>query len=235
MAELNGRSRRPVIAITGPARRALMPRLLVSMVLRLYGASPLQLRPGDEFDHRSFDAVVITGGHDIDPVLYAAKPEVIPRYDHERDEFESRVIDLALQYALPLLGICRGAQLLNARRGGSLFQELKNLRRETSNRWTILPLKTLLIDSTRLASLLGGHQCRINSLHNQGIDRVGEGLRVSARDLDGIVQAIEDPDERFLFGVQWHPEFLIYQTRQRHLFRALIEAAREKSAQNGGS
>ncbi|MEX1197135.1 MAG: type 1 glutamine amidotransferase [Pseudohongiellaceae bacterium] len=228
MAELIQTPHVPVVAITGPARRAVMPRLLVSLVLRLCGARPLQLRPGDDFDHRSFDAVVITGGHDIDPVLYAARPEVVPRYDRERDEFESRVIDLALAHALPLLGICRGAQLLNARRGGSLFQELKSLRRATSNRWTILPLKTLLVDSDRLASLMGRRRCRINSLHNQGIDRLGEGLRISGRDLDGIVQAIEDPQERFLLGVQWHPEFLIYQARQRRLFRALVEAAREE-------
>lgn len=230
MAALKRSPRRPVIAITGPARRAIMPRLLVSLVLRLYGARPLQLRPGDEFDHRSFDAVVVTGGHDIDPVLYAAKPEVVPLYDRERDEFESRVIDLALEHALPLLGICRGAQLLNARRGGSLFQELKNRRRETSNRWTIFPLKTLLVESPRLASLMGAERCRINSLHNQGIDRLGEGLQVSGRDLDGIVQAIEDPHETFLLGVQWHPEFLIYQARQRQLFRALVRATEEEGA-----
>lgn len=233
MAELKRSPHAPVIAITGPARRAMMPRLLVSLMLRLYGARPLQLRPGDDFDHLSFDAVVITGGHDIDPVLYAAKPEVIPRYDRERDEFESRVIDLALEHALPLLGICRGAQLLNARRGGSLFQELKNMRRETSNRWTILPLKTLLVDSDRLASLMGGRRCRINSLHNQGIDRLGEGLQVSGRDLDGIIQGIEDPAATFLLGVQWHPEFLIYQARQRRLFRALVEAAREETTTVG--
>jgi putative glutamine amidotransferase len=230
MAELKPPTRKPVIAVTGPTRRAMMPRMLVSLVLRLCGARPMQLRPGDNFDHRSFDAVVVTGGHDIDPVLYAAKPEVIPRYDRERDEFESRVIDLALAHELPLLGICRGAQLLNARLGGSLFQELKNLRRETSNRWTILPLKTLLIDSPELSSLLGGQRCRINSLHNQGIDRLGEGIRVSGRDLDGIVQAIEDPQRRFLMGVQWHPEFLIYQSRQRRLFRALVDAARGNGA-----
>lgn len=219
---------RPVIAVTGPVRRAIMPRLLVSLVLRLQGARPLQLRPGDVFDHRSFDGVVVTGGHDIDPVLYAARPEVTPRYDRQRDDFESRVIDLALQHRLPLLGICRGAQLLNARRGGTLFQELKNMRRETSNRWTILPLKTLHIHSKQLGLLMGCEQCRINSLHNQGIDRLGEGLRVSGRDRDHIVQAIEDPGARFLIGVQWHPEFLLYQARQRRLFRALVEAASER-------
>lgn len=203
-----------------------MPRLLVSIAIRLYGGRPLQLRPGDPFDHNSFDAVVVTGGHDIDPVLYAAKPEVIPRYDQQRDEFESRVIDLALQYGRPLLGICRGAQLLNVRCGGSLFQELRNLRRETSNRWTILPLKTLLIDrESRLSCLIRCQRCRINSLHNQGIDRLGKGLEVSGRDLDGIVQAIEDPEADFLIGVQWHPEFLLYQHRQRALFRLLVESA----------
>ncbi|MGM0634338.1 MAG: gamma-glutamyl-gamma-aminobutyrate hydrolase family protein [Pseudomonadota bacterium] len=217
-----------VVAITGPARRAIMPRLLVSVAVRLYGATPLQLRPGDRFDHHGFDAAIVTGGHDIDPVLYAAKPEVVPRHDPQRDELESRVIDLALEHSKPLLGICRGAQLLNIRRGGSLFQELKNMRRETSNRWTILPLKTLLVNkASHLATLLACSRCRINSLHNQGIDRIGDGLRVSGRDLDDIVQAVEDPSARFLVGVQWHPEFLLYQRRQRSLFRALVQASRE--------
>jgi hypothetical protein len=90
------------------------------------------------------DGVVVSGGHDIDPVLYAEAPEIHPRYDPERDALESAVIDRALARGLPLLGICRGAQLLNVRLGGSLFQELRSRRVHTSNRRTILPLKTLL-------------------------------------------------------------------------------------------
>ncbi len=220
---------RPRIAVTGPQRHAVMPRFLVGLALRLCGAEALQLRPGDTFNSDDFDGVVITGGHDVDPVLYASQPEVVPRYDQERDAFESRMIEIALQRRLPLLGICRGAQLLNVRLGGSLFQELKSRRSKTSNRWTVLPLKTLLLEpGTRLKTLLDCASCRINSLHNQGMDRLGEGLRVSGRDLDGIVQGLEDPDRPFLVGVQWHPEFLFWQRRQMRLFRELVEVARQQ-------
>ncbi len=218
---------RPLIAITGPERRAFGPRLLVSLAVRRYGGTPLQLRPSDQQRGFDYDGVVITGGHDVDPVLYAAEPEVEPNHDPARDAFESTVIDEALRRRVPLLGICRGAQLLNVRLGGSLFQELASRRSKTSNRWTVLPLKTLHIEPrSRLAELLGPGPRMINSLHNQAIDRVGTGLRVVGRDLDGIVQAVEDAAHGFLLGVQWHPEFLVFMRPQRRLFRALVEQAR---------
>ncbi|MEH6498923.1 MAG: type 1 glutamine amidotransferase [Pseudoalteromonas distincta] len=214
------------VAVTGPRRGAFGPRFLVACAVRWYGAIPLQVRPGDDLKSLEYDAVVVTGGHDIDPVIYAAEPEVQPKYDPERDALEMAVIDDALARDLPLLGICRGAQLLNARRGGNLFQELKSHRKMTSNRWTILPLKMLKVQAdSRLWRLLMADDCRINSLHNQAIDRVGEGLVVSGRDLDGIVQAVEDPHKAFLVGLQWHPEFLLFFRRQRLLFQALIQAA----------
>ena len=217
---------RPIIGITGPRHKARMPRWSVALILWLQGAQPVQLRPGDAFNPENFDAVVVTGGHDVDPVLYAAEPEVVPKYDSDRDEFEGHVIRQAMLYQLPLLGICRGAQLLNVCRGGNLMQELKSRRRITSNRWTILPLKTLCVrKEARLAEYLGKNTCKINSLHNQAIDTLGEGLNVSGRDLDGIIQAIEDPAAEFIVGVQWHPEFLLYRKRQRMLFKALVNAA----------
>lgn len=217
---------RPIVAITGPRYKARMPRWCVALILRLLGSKPVQLRPGDTFNPQHFDAVVITGGHDVDPVLYAAEPEVVPNYDSERDQFESDVIRQAMLAQLPLLGICRGAQLLNVCRGGNLMQELKSRRRITSNRWTILPLKTLSVRKfSKLLQYLGKSQCKINSLHNQAINKLGTGLEVSGRDLDGIVQAVEDPEAEFVVGVQWHPEFLLYQKRQRQLFKALLHAA----------
>jgi len=224
------RERAPVIAVTGPSRGGLAPRLLVDLALRLAGARPLQMtprKPREDIGIDGVDGVVVTGGHDIDPVLYAAAPEVNPKYDPERDALESAVIDRALARNLPLLGICRGAQLLNVRLGGNLFQELRSRRRHTSNGWTILPLKTLCIEAgTGLQRLFDTRRAKINSLHNQGIDRIGEGLIVAGRDLDGIVQAVEAPRRPFLVGVQWHPEFLLYSRRQRRLFRALVETAR---------
>jgi putative glutamine amidotransferase len=226
------RAERPLIGVTGPRRGGLAPRLFVHTAVRLAGGRIQQLAPGREERIEPLYGLVITGGHDIDPVLYAEAPEVKPRYDKERDAFESIMIEYALSHDLPLLGICRGAQLLNVRLGGSLFQELRNRRRHTSNRRTLLPLKTLLVTPhTRLFGLLGTAKTKINSLHNQGIDRLGAGLHVAARDLDDIVQAVEAPQRRFLLGVQWHPEFLLFSRCQRRLFKALVQAARERQAE----
>lgn len=217
----------PVIAITGPRRGAVGPRFLVALAVRLYGGHPLQLRPGQADDGLHYQGVVITGGHDIDPVLYAAEPEVEPRHDRERDALETRIINDALARQLPILGICRGAQLLNVCRGGTLFQELRSRRQQTSDRWTVFPLKTLRVrQNSRLHSILACNHCRINSLHNQAIDQTGKNLQVSGKDLDGIIQAIEDPDYGFLMGVQWHPEFLLFMQRQRMLFQTLVQHAR---------
>lgn len=221
---------RPLIAITGPSTGAIGPRSMVAMAIRLFGGEPLQLRPGQHADQHPLDGVVVTGGHDINPVLYAADPEVEPRYDEERDDFEQAVIQYALKHDLPLLGICRGAQLINVLRGGSLFQDLRIHRQRTSNRRTILPFKTLLLEqASDLSKLMNCQRCRINSLHNQAIDRLGDGLQVAARDLDYLVQAIEDPNAHFLLGVQWHPEFLPYIPRQLRLFGELVKASKMAS------
>ena len=202
--------------------------MLVALAIRVYGGRPLQVRPGDDLDALTWHGVVVTGGHDVEPVLDAAEPEVEPNYDQARDLLGTTVIRDALERDLPLLGICRGAQLLNVYRGGSLFQELYSRRKLTSHRWTVLPLKTLCVepDAAVLEPIVGVLRLRINSLHNQAIGNVGEGLVVSGRDLDGIVQAIEDPNANFLLGVQWHPEFLLFMSRHRALFRTLLIHAR---------
>lgn len=222
----------PLIAVTGPERGAIGPRMLVALVVRLYGGRTVQLRPGDEHTSHSYDGVVVTGGHDVEPQLYAAESEVEPNYDTARDTLEMAVIKDALARGLPLLGICRGAQLLNVCRGGTLHQELRSRRQKTSNRWTVLPLKTLCIadepdtHNCVLGSLFKRKTARINSLHNQSIDRIGEDLVVTGRDLDGIVQTIEDPSRTFLIGVQWHPEFLLYLSSQRAIFATLVKCAK---------
>lgn len=225
---------KPVIAITGPERGAFGPRFLVALAVRWYGGKPLQIRPSDKVDAKLFDGVVITGGHDIDPVLYAAKAEVHPKYDPARDELELAVIKKAEAKSLPLLGICRGAQLLNVSRGGSLFQQLTEQRRHTSHRWTILPLKTLCLTErgSALQQIFRIDKARINSLHNQAINKLGNNLQIVGRDLDNIIQAVEDPSRDFVLGVQWHPEFLIFLRRQRHLFKAVVAQASKRLERN---
>ncbi|MAD73967.1 MAG: peptidase C26 [Rheinheimera sp.] len=223
---------KPVIAITGPERGAFGPRTLVAIAVRWYGGVPLQLKPSSKLSAKRFDGVVITGGHDVDPVLYAAEAEVQPKYDQARDELEMAVIKKAEAEQLPMLGICRGAQLLNVSRGGSLFQQLTKQRQHTSMRWTVLPLKTLCLEQTdsALQKIFQCRKARINSLHNQAIDKLGKGLKIVGRDLDNIVQAVEDPSRQFVMGVQWHPEFLIFIRRQRHLFKAVVSEARRRLA-----
>ena len=219
--------RKPVIAITGPQRGARAPRWCVAGLVRWFGGTPVQLRPQDDIEDLTFDGLVITGGHDVDPVLYAEEPEVHPNYDQERDAFEANLIDRALAQNIPLLTICRGAQLLNIRLGGNLHQDLRPQRRRTSKRRTVLPLKTLYsAPASQVAQLLQCTTCSINSLHNQAIDEVGNELHIVGHDKDGIVQAVEAPSRAFCIGVQWHPEFLFFWRRHRALFKGLLDACR---------
>lgn len=111
---------------------------------------------GDPLSTRPLDGVVVSGGHDVEPALYKEAAEIEGRYDPDRDVFESGVIDRALDDDTPLLGICRGAQLLNVRLGGTLFQDLQTRRVETSNRRTLLPLiplKTLCVENDTLLAI----------------------------------------------------------------------------------
>lgn len=216
----------PLIGVTGPRHRGLAPRICVYWALHWAGARTVFLNPALTGSPEPLDGLVVTGGHDVDPVLYAAPREVTPNYDTERDAFESILIEDALARDLPLLGICRGAQLLNVRLGGSLQQDLRTRRVRTSNRRTVLPLKTLYVEpGSLLHRIMGTDRLRINSLHNQGIARVGSGLRVTGRDIDDIVQAVEGTSRPFLLGVQWHPELLLFDRRQRALFQGLVDAA----------
>ncbi len=147
--------------------------------------------------------------------------------DPDRDIFEREVLDRALDRGLPVLGICRGAQLLNVHLGGTLHQDLRDFYSEIPEIRSILPRKQLEIRAgSRLAAVVGASPMAVNGLHHQAVDRLGRGLAAVALAPPGIVQAIEDPARPFLIGVQWHPEFLPYARRQRAIFSGLVGAAR---------
>ncbi len=228
-------TRRPRVGVTGPRRGAWGPRCCVHVALRLAGGVPAHLRPGDPVDVSGLDAVVITGGHDVEPVLYQAVAEVEGRYDPERDAFESALLGEAIARRRPVLAICRGAQLLNVHLGGSLLQDLRARRTRTRGRRTILPLERVRVDRTSLLGrVLGREELKVNSLHDQAIDRLGDGLHVSAVDRDEIVQGVEHPQHDFVVGVQWHPEFLFCMPDQLRLFRRLVaSAARHGESRDG--
>lgn len=176
--------------------------------------------------HDKLQGLIIGGGDDIAPGLYGGNDDGKAPIDPDRDRFEIEMIEHALHTQLPLLGICRGAQLINVVLGGSLYGDIRGMRKRTSNFRTPLPRKTALgANGCRLAQILGSERWRINSLHHQAIDRLGDGLIIAARDLDGFVQAVECRQGREIIGVQWHPEYLPYLSAQRRLFRHLIECA----------
>ncbi|QDU65227.1 gamma-glutamyl-gamma-aminobutyrate hydrolase family protein [Engelhardtia mirabilis] len=217
---------RPLIGVTGPRAGAVGARACIQLGLRFAGARVVQLRPGDRFAHEDFAGIVISGGDDVEPTLYRAERQPRRRYDPERDAFEADVIDAALEGGRPILAICRGMQLLNVRLGGDLIWDLRPHRKLTSNRSTLLPLKTLVVtEPSLLHRTLGRGRTSINSLHTQAVGALGLGLRSVGHDLDRIVQAVELDGREFVLGVQWHPEYLLYAAAQRRLFARLVAVA----------
>jgi putative glutamine amidotransferase len=152
-----------------------------------------------------------------------------PARDPARDEFEARVLDAALARGLPVLGICRGAQLLAVHLGGALAQDLSAFYTERPNPHTPLPRKLVRTgDGTRLRAILDAERCRVNALHDQAIRDPGPRLEVAAREENGVIQAVERAGDGFVVGVQWHPEYLPLVKRQQRLFRALADAAADR-------
>jgi len=146
--------------------------------------------------------------------------------DPARDALEMSLIEQALERGMPLLGICRGMQLINVACGGSLHQSLQGYYDEHPQIRSVLPRKQVALrEGSRLYSILGCAACRVNALHNQAIDRLGRAMSEVAAEPNGVVQAIERQGDPWVIGVQWHPEYLPQDPRQRALFRALVECA----------
>ena len=197
------------------------------LALRRAGGKAVRLTPGDAPPETPLDALIIGGGDDIGAELYGG--EVLPdvRIDPERDELELQLLASALPQGLPILGICRGAQMINIALGGTLHTDIFEAYGEARRMRTVLPRKTIrIVPDSRLDRILQCNPCRINALHHQSVDRIGRGLRVVAQDEAGVVQAIETTGSAFLLGVQWHPELLVWKKPHQRLFAALAEAAR---------
>tara|TARA_R100001039_G_C1854372_1_gene116174 strand:+ start:718 stop:1356 length:639 start_codon:yes stop_codon:yes gene_type:complete len=210
--------------VTGNSRRWAPSWVCTRLALFLVGADAVRISVRHDPGEVDLQGLIIGGGDDISPEHYGQDMDAKVKPDPQRDELEIRWIKRALKQSIPLLGICRGAQLINVVLGGTLHQDIRPLRVRTYNRPGLMPTKQVRLESdSMLASLMGKLRIRVNSLHHQAIDKAGENLRVVGRDLDDIVQAIQATDKRRIIGVQWHPEYLFYLPGQLALFRWLTQ------------
>jgi putative glutamine amidotransferase len=176
------------------------------------------------------DGLLLSGGPDLAPEAYGAMPHAeLGETEAGLDAFEYAVVRDALALELPILGICRGAQALNVALGGTLHQHLPDLvggavHRQSNDARSPAHLVDV-VPGTRLSRLVGTTRLEVNSFHHQAVDRLGGGLRVSARAPDGTVEAIEDPARPFVLAVQWHAETHVDGSPDRRLFEELIAAA----------
>ena len=173
------------------------------------------------------DGLLLPGGADIPPSEYeeAVHPTVEP-LDPDRFGFEKILGKAWIEKTnKPLLGICLGSQWINVFQGGSLVQDIPS-EKGGNHRGTTHMVK--LEPGTRLHAIFRDEEFEVNSWHHQAVDGIGEDLRIAARSPDGVIEATESTDpERFLIGVQWHPEKMLPDERQARLLRAFVEAAAE--------
>lgn len=235
---------RPIIGITGyltPATwgvwhdvpTALIPADYPAAVM-LSGGRPVILPPDDQDINDDggsvlsvLDGLVLAGGPDLDPELYGAERAPLTDIQPERDRAEMALVRGALERDLPILGVCRGMQLLTVAAGGRLHQHLPDVLGHEKHRpapGVYGEHQARFTPGSRIAGLMAD-DVGIHCYHHQGVADAGT-LTVTGRTEDDLAEAVEHPDRRFVLGVQWHPEL----TRDRRLFGALVEAAREVSA-----
>ena len=183
----------------------------------------------------SLDGLLVTGGGDIDPTRFNEEPllglgEVTP----DRDTFELALVPKVIKADKPVFGICRGIQVLAIATGGSMYQDIYS----QINDRTLLQHQqkaprghashfVTVKDQTLLHQIVGSERMKVNSFHHQTVRDVGKGFKVTANSSDGIIEAIESTEHRFVLGVQWHPECLFEaeDATSKQLFEAFVKAA----------
>jgi putative glutamine amidotransferase len=190
----------------------------------------------------TLDGLLLPGGMDVDPVHYGEEPHrLLEEVDPVRDETELYLAKRALKEDMPILGVCRGEQLLNVAAGGSLFQDIGSQSpnevirhfQDFAQEWPSHSVEVK--EGTLLSQIIPEKKLRVNSYHHQAVRRIAAGFQVSATAPDGIIEAIESTRHGFALGVQWHPELLVDQLDfNLALFRRHVEAAvRFRAARSG--
>ena len=240
-------SRLPLVGVTTSVtvdrypERAYLNSAYVRAV-ELAGGAPVLLPPPLGADARDalwarLDGLVLTGGGDVDPRHFGEpRHPAVAEVSEARDALELELTRRALAPGFPLLAICRGIQVLNVALGGSLHQDIPSepgspLAHSQTERRHQPTHHVKVREGSRLAAILGTHEVDVNSFHHQALARLGRGLAAVAWAPDGIVEGVEEAadGDRFVVGVQWHPEDLVeHDPAARRLFAAFVTAARAR-------
>ena len=229
---------RPIIGITGELeaarwrnwiREAVVSPVSYTRAVERAGGTPIVLPPVPSSSIPSLiariDGLLVAGGRDVDPSLYDEAPhDQTDLPDHRRDRFELLMIRAAIDADLPFLAICRGMQVLNVARGGTLIQHLPDRLGNESHKPDPVKLTTHDVQISAGSKLAGvlGESALVPAMHHQAINRLGTGLATVARTEDQVIEAVEVTGHRFGIGVQWHPE----EGDDARIFEALVNAAK---------
>lgn len=202
--------------------------------IRFAGGYPVLLPCTDDVDENVvsfFDGLLIPGGVDVDPLHYDEEPDLLlGEVDPLRDHFELSICRLFLELNKPIIGICRGMQLLNVAAGGTLYQDIHGQTGSRLQHRQKAPMhyamhEVSVAQESRLRRIVWRENLRVNTYHHQAVHRPAAGFKVSATAPDGIIEAIEREGEPLILGVQWHPERMPDQPPSKALFDAFIASA----------
>lgn len=237
----------PIIVITTKIEPIGLPHMAINenyiqAVIRA-GGTPVMIPIG--IDDRQIeqicqlaDGILLPGGGDVDPEIFNGTPhKKVYGISSGRDHIELELVRYARERSIPLFGICRGCQVINVGFGGTLFTHLddqfgKDVQ-HSNHFYNNLPHTVSIQSGTKLAKMIFKQTIQVNSLHHQGIDRLGSGLVVNAVASDGLVEGVEVPGDTFLMAVQWHPEALPEDESARALFTHFIAASNIYAEKNG--
>jgi len=228
---------RPIIGITSrhsrENHRYNLPDAYAKAVQR-NGGTPIILPPLPDIDHMQLldavDGLILSGGADVDPMLYGEQPVPQQRsISPLRDSFEHALVLKALEAGKPILAICRGAQILNVATGGTLVQDTNTQVKNPVKHRQEAPASygthhVHLEPGTLIHRILGKDTVTSNSLHHQSVKTPGEGMKITGKATDGVIESMEKPGEHFVLAVQWHPEHMDNPDMNK-LFKALVDAS----------
>ena len=197
------------------------------------GAVPVLIPVSEDAEHalamlEMVDGLLISGGNDVSPSMYDQPEKKCGTLDLNRDRIEKTLLGAALEKNMPVLGICRGIQLMNAALGGTLHQDLPTegftnhtiVDRERNAAAHTVDVK----ENSLLAEIIGNGTLGVNSFHHQAIDILASSLEAAAVTKEGIIESVYMPDKPFVLAVQWHPEMMYDSDQQQKIFKAFVDA-----------